>query len=81
MGWLPFKKLTAAIQCGLSAPELLRSICDPHRKGGPRPGSISRIIQTEGGPVKLRLQRAQVLVKSIVTLNPEYSEGADTLVS
>jgi hypothetical protein len=42
---------------------------------------INRIIQTEGGPVKLRLQGAQVLVKSIVTLDPEYSEDTDTLVS
>lgn len=44
--------------------------------------SINRIIQTEGGPVKVRLQRAQVMVKSIVTLDPSYSdEDANTLVS
>jgi single-stranded DNA-binding protein len=44
--------------------------------------SINRIIQTEGGPVKVRLQRAQVMVKSILTLDPSYSdEDANTLVS
>jgi single-stranded DNA-binding protein len=44
--------------------------------------SIHRVIQTECGPVELRLQRAQVMVKSIVTLDPEYSdEDANTLVS